>query len=464
MIPATAVYAPEQPVPQLPPPEKFNVPLLLITLPVLLNTTLIVLLIPPVIWNVPALLNVLAVPPLKKIPFPLPFAMVQVAPERLLITAPFRRDRMLPPVALPNVVVPGAFSVRVSRITLALGRLIPPLALVTPVPLIVPPVHANCVVKLMIPVFVIVPALKFVVAEEIVSVPEPKSIVAPLKFTVPVPLIGPLCTNVPPENAIVPAPAVYVPEQPVPQLPPPEKFNVPLLPITLPVLLNATLTVLDTPPVICNVPALLNAAVAPPLKRMPVVKTLLPFTMFQVAPDRLFTTAPFVRNRMLPPVAFPNVVVPGAFSVRVSRNTVALGMLIPPLALVAPVPFIVPPVQVSNPVRATVPVPDRAPPLRFVAPCTVLAPLSVNVPPLMFKAFANVAAPLTVSGPEVKLIVEFATKLAMVWLAAVPREPMVMVELEKPVPMHTLSVAIGTVPLLQLLGVAHWLSPAAPVH
>src|SRR4029077_11333001 len=131
-----------------------------------------------------------------------------------------------------------------------------------PVPLITPPVQVNCVVKLRIPVFVIVPALKFVVAEEIVSVPEPKSIVAPLKFTVPVPLIGPLCTNVPLENAMIPAPAVYVPEQPVPQLPPPEKFNVPLLLITLPVLLNTTLIVLLIPPVICNVPALLNVLAA----------------------------------------------------------------------------------------------------------------------------------------------------------------------------------------------------------
>src|SRR6266404_666327 len=160
MIPATAVYAPEQPVPQLPPPEKFNVPLLLITLPVLLNATVMLLEIPPVIWNVPALLNVLAVPPLKKIPFPLPFTMVQVAPARLLITAPFRRNRALPPVAFPNVVVPGAFSVRVSRITLALGRLIPPLALVTPVPLIVPPVHVSKPVRVTLPVPDRVPALR----------------------------------------------------------------------------------------------------------------------------------------------------------------------------------------------------------------------------------------------------------------------------------------------------------------
>ncbi len=153
------------------------------------------------------------------------------------------------------------------------------------------------------------------------------------------------------------------------------------------------------------------------------------------------------------------------FNVRVLRNIWILpGKLIPPFAFVTPVPLIVPPVQVSKPVRVTLPVPERVPPLKFVAPCTVLAPLSVRVPPLMFKALANVAAPVTVSGPDVKLIVELATKLAIVWLAAVPRKPMVMVELEKAVPIHTLSVAIGTVPLLQLPAVPHWLSTAAPVH
>src|SRR4029077_11381826 len=106
--------------------------------------------------------NVLAAPLLKKIPFPLPFTMVQVAPERLLITAPFRSDRMLPPVALPNVVVPGAFSVRVSRITLALGRLIPPLVFVTPVPLITPPVQVSKPVRVTLPVPDRVPALRLV--------------------------------------------------------------------------------------------------------------------------------------------------------------------------------------------------------------------------------------------------------------------------------------------------------------
>src|SRR5713101_4256684 len=127
----------------VPPPEKSRVPAFAFTAPVLLNTTLTVLETPPVIWKVPALLNVLAVPPLKMMPFALPFTMVQVAPERLLITAPFCSNRLLLVVVVPAVVVPETVSVRALRTPWPEGRLIPPLALVTPVPLMVPPVQVN---------------------------------------------------------------------------------------------------------------------------------------------------------------------------------------------------------------------------------------------------------------------------------------------------------------------------------
>src|SRR4029077_13209429 len=95
---------------------------------------------------------------------------------------------------------------------------------------------------------------------------------------------------------------------------------------------------------------------------MPFPTLTLPLTMLQVAPARLFTTAPLCRNRPLPPVAFPNAVVPDAFSVRVSRNTLTFGMLIPPLAFVTPAPLIVPPVQVNRPLTVTVEVPVNVPP------------------------------------------------------------------------------------------------------
>src|SRR5229473_7369189 len=258
-------------------------------------------------------------------------------------------------------------------------------------------------------------ALKFTAAAEKLAVPAPLTDDPALKLKVP-----------PEKLSVAPAAAV----NPAASVPPPEKVScVPGFAVTVPLLLNATLIVSLVPPVIWKVPRLLNAGAVPPLKIIPFPTLLFPFTMFQVAPATLFTTAPLDRNSPLPPTALPNVVVPDAFSVRMFRDTLALGMFIPPFVFVVPVPVHVPPVQVSRPVRVTLPVPDR-PPLRFVAPCTVLAPLSVSVPPVMFKALANVAAPVTVSGPEAKVIVELATKLAMVWLAGA-REPMVMVEPEK---------------------------------
>src|SRR5713226_3107796 len=98
--PVVTSNEPAQAVVQLPPPEKFRVPTFAFTVPVLLNATLTVSATPPVIWKVPALLNVL-VPTLLKIPLALPPAMVQVAPERLLITAPFCVNRLKPDVVLP---------------------------------------------------------------------------------------------------------------------------------------------------------------------------------------------------------------------------------------------------------------------------------------------------------------------------------------------------------------------------
>src|SRR6516225_798202 len=170
-----------------------------------------------------------------------------------------------------------------------------------------------------------------------------------LKFTVP-----PLNASVAPEAALKPAASV----------PPPEKFSVPAFTATVPPvsLLNATLTVLLVAPVTCwNVPALLNVGAAPPLKEIP---WPLPATKLQVAPARLFTTAPFCRDRLLATVVLPNVVAPGTFSVRVSRIAEPPGKLIPPLAFVVPVPLCVPPPdQVNSPLMTKIPVPVSVPPL-----------------------------------------------------------------------------------------------------
>src|SRR5712692_6432389 len=187
----------------------------------------------------------------------------------------------------------------------------------------------------------------------------------------------PLSANVPPAKLNVPPLATLnEPAHAVVQLPPPERIRVPAFAFTVPLLLNATLTVLDTPPVICNVPAM------------------------------LLITAPLCRNRLLPPVAFPNVVVPDAFSVRMSRNTLTLGMFIPPLALVAPVPFIVPPVQFSRPLTLTVEVPVNVPPERVSAEVVTAPPtlLKFAVPPLIVSAPALVKVPVKFAVPPLTVV------------------------------------------------------------
>src|SRR6266849_2550334 len=185
----------------------------------------------------------------------------------------------------------------------------------------------------------------------------------PEKLAVPAPLTDDpaLKLKVPPEKLSV-APAAAV--NPAASVPPPEKVScVPGFAVTVPLLLNATLIVSLVPPVIWKVPRLLNAGAVPPLKIIPFPTLLFPFTMFQVAPATLFTTAPLDRNSPLPPTALPNVVVPDTFSVRVARTTLALGMLIPPLVFVTPAPPIVPPDQLNSPVIAKVPAPVKVPPL-----------------------------------------------------------------------------------------------------
>src|SRR5260370_39259938 len=91
--PLATLNNPAHPAVQLPPPEKIRVPALAFTVPVLLNTALTLFEVPPVIWNVPALLNVM-VSVLVKIPLSLPPTILQVAPARLLITAPLFRNSL----------------------------------------------------------------------------------------------------------------------------------------------------------------------------------------------------------------------------------------------------------------------------------------------------------------------------------------------------------------------------------
>src|SRR5215471_10411085 len=143
------------------------------------------------------------------------------------------------PLPPDQVVVCLAFSVRNASVTEAALKFSPASAFVVAllparqldaftVEHIAPPFQFSSVVKLRTPGAEPprIPAVKFTVLVEITVVPMPKSMVAPAKFTVPVPVIGPVCRNKPPLKESAPLPvAVYIPGHPDPHDPPPENVN-----------------------------------------------------------------------------------------------------------------------------------------------------------------------------------------------------------------------------------------------
>src|SRR5260370_19645154 len=83
---------------------------------------------PPVICNVPALLNVLAAPPLKIMPRSEEHTSELQSHLNLVCRLLLEKKKLAPAVELPNVLVPEKFSVRVFRTTCGEVKLIPPLA------------------------------------------------------------------------------------------------------------------------------------------------------------------------------------------------------------------------------------------------------------------------------------------------------------------------------------------------
>src|SRR5215469_7092155 len=122
------------------------------------------------------------------------------------------------PAVPDQVAVPLLFSVRKAKRGLAeLLKLIPAFALVVAlapdkqldtftIEHIAPPLQFKSVLKFTTPGDAppMMPAVKFTVEVEIVSVPVPKSIVAPPKVTMPMPVIGPLCAKTFEVKPIVP--------------------------------------------------------------------------------------------------------------------------------------------------------------------------------------------------------------------------------------------------------------------
>src|SRR5215469_5356296 len=178
-----------------------------------------------------------------------------------------------------HVTVALLFNVRNARTTLAEVKFMPASAFVVAFgpakqpdwlteEHMVPPAQLSGVVKSITPGAAppTIPVVRLTVVAEITSVPIPKSMIAPLKFTMPGPVMAPLCWNNPPAKLRVPPAFVeYVPGHPEAQLPPPDIDNVPLDAMTWFLLLKGTLMVeTAAPPVFSNVPLLLNATAAPP--------------------------------------------------------------------------------------------------------------------------------------------------------------------------------------------------------
>src|SRR5271156_400554 len=132
-----------------------------------------------------------------------------------------------------------------------------------------------------------------------------------------------------------------------------------------------------------NVPALLNATAAPPL-----YATTLLFWRSKLPAADWFHTAPFCRNT--PPVAAAaSTAAPLLFSVRVSSVTVAVVIMIPPLAVVVPLPDIVPPVHVISPPTVKLPAPVSVPE-------SIIGPVSASVSPPLIVSIPASCNPATV--------------------------------------------------------------------
>ena len=147
---------------------------------------------------------------------------------------------------------------------------------------------------------------------------------------------------------------------------------------------------------------------------------------------------------------------PVLFSVRVTRKG-SLERVIPPLALVMPVPLIDPPAQARAPEIVSVSLPASVPLDCVIVPPTLLplVPLRVSVPPVIDRAFTNAAPLVTVRGPVVKVIFALLTRFVMVWFVLDEMVPTVIVADANVVSIQTLSVETGSTPVLQFVTVVH---------
>src|SRR5215472_497778 len=172
----------------------------------------------------------------------------------------------------------------------------------------------------------------------------------------------------------------------------------------------APMLVVPVPVVFSNVPALLITGIVPPLFEIDPS-----FTIFHTAPACTFSVPPFSIN-IEGADDVPNVLVPPAFTVRVSRKGEPDTTLIPPLALVTPLPLIVALLQVVSPVTVSVVVPVSVPPfnvrLAIVLVCpvdSVTVPLSTSIAALIFAPLLKFTVPplITAVPTPVTFVPEF---------------------------------------------------------
>jgi len=158
-------------------------------------------------------------------------------------------------------------------------------------------------------------------------------------------------------------------------VPPPDKLNRPVFTSTVPELLSGiAMASVPVPAVLLKVPELINVDIVPP-KSLAIAS----FACASKVPVLLMSAPEPVRIR--PPV---HVAVPSMFSVRTVISFTPVPLIVsaaPAPMFVAPVPVIVPSVQLTVPVRSSVPAPASVPPLKLNEPLIKEAFAMLRDPP-----------------------------------------------------------------------------------
>jgi hypothetical protein len=293
----------------------------------------------------------------------------------------------------------------------------------------------------------------------------------------PGPAIEPLKSIVLPELASVAPEAIEIEPEPEVRSNPPLYVSVPMVTLSVPVFTNLTLSVALAVVVgeNRNVPALLNTGAGDPLPITPPGLNIV-----NVVPAAWFHVAPFSRNN--PPG--PGIVTPLLLATVVPITTALdVPKVTPPEVVSVVVSCTSPPLNVNSPEMVAGPLPFIVPLVLSVAVVMDVDPFSVTVPPLasVVSVVIVLSVPFSVTIPVALTLDPTLSALKLDVLAAVRLEPItvnvpdditaftdcddpplsVTVNVE---PMHAVSVAPGSAPVLQFVAVVHCPSPPVPVQ